>query len=358
MQDRHEQGYGLEVELGFAAEKHVGGMAEGAGELADAVMDLVPCHERVVEAGSVGVAVVGDRPSLGVEALGRGARFGVGGELPDIGVLVPRRLLEPVEFVEAGPDLGDMPFDRREGLGLAPVLGEDRVEGVEAGGGERCDGGPLAELAKALDEVLVAGHVERTGVGSRSRGDVRLPVPVELVHRALRERGQQLGLPRLDREQLPLEAAPCLDQRLALVRHGGQVGRVEAVLRQHRAGLGEHGLRPLPPFAQGVERRGRFGAVCRQRVRPFGPVPDLPADPFEPGMEFEPRGDEFLRARRQRRLPGERLRLCDRLAVAEGMERPGPGLARLPGPPPSSATRTFDTGRVAALPRPPPPPAR
>ena len=105
---------------------------------------------------------------------------------------------------------------------------------------------------------------------------------------------------------------------------------MRALLHQHRAGLGDHGFRPLPPVAQGVQCRGSFGAVRRQRVRACGQLPDLPADRFTPGMVLEPRGDNFLHARRQRLLPGERLRLCNHLAVARHVERLGRGLARLP----------------------------
>ena len=132
---------------------------------------------------------------------------------------------------------------------------------LQFAGGQRRNGGLVSELLEAVDQLGVADHVEGMGVGGHGSGHVRVPVSAELL--------------RLDREQRALEAARCLDQRLALARHGGQVGRVRAVLRQHRAGLGDHGLRPLPPAAQGVERRGRFGAVRRQRIRPLARVPDL-----------------------------------------------------------------------------------
>ena len=62
-----------------------------------------------------------------------------------------------------------------------------------------------------------------------------------------------------------------------------------------------NGFRPLPPAAQVVERRGEFGAFCHRCVHPQARVPDLLADRLAPGMVFEPRGDELLRARRQLR---------------------------------------------------------
>ena len=46
-------------------------------------------------------------------------------------------------------------------------------------------------------------------------------------------------------------------------------------------------------------------------------------------MIVEPSGDKLLRARRQPRLPGERVGLLDRVAVARHVECFGPGLARL-----------------------------
>ena len=175
-------------------------------------------------------------------------------------------------------------------------------------------------------------QVEGMDAGSPGLGHVRLPVSAELVRRPLHDlqtaaASSPASRPRAARS---VEAARCLDQRLALARHGGQMGRVRAVLLRHRAGLGDHGLRPLAPVAQGVERRGTLGAVRRQRVRPCGATSRICRQiGLAPGMIVEPRGDNFLRARRQLRLPGERLRLRHHLAVARHMERLGPVVARL-----------------------------
>ena len=53
-------GDGLQIELGLPVAERVGVMVERVRELANAVMDLLPCPEGMFEAGSVGVRVVGD----------------------------------------------------------------------------------------------------------------------------------------------------------------------------------------------------------------------------------------------------------------------------------------------------------
>ena len=158
---------------------------------------------------------------------------------------------------------------------------------------------------------------------------------------------------RLDREQRALEAARCLDQRPALVRLGGQVGRVRALLRQHRAGLGDHGLRPLPPVEQGVERRGTFGAFRRKHVRRVRATPGSAGRSVSHlCMVIEPRGGNFLRARRQR-PPARRAPAPlqpSRRSAARGTPRSGPRASA--GSPPSSATRMPGGGRLAGRPGP------
>ena len=272
--------------------------AQGRAELTDAGVDAAPGAGVVFEAGSVGFPVIGNGLSRREEALCGVVPFVVGVHLLKLESVRVCQILELLEVVAAALDRGEMVVDVRDGFDLARVLFEDGVDLVAFSFWKFLDGRVGAQLLQATDEPCVPRRVEGIDAGSLGLGHVRAPVSAELVRRPSHDRRQHVLLPRLDREQRALEAALCLDQRLALARHGGQVGRVRAVLRQHRAGLGEQGLRPLPPVAEGGERRGTFGAVRRQLVRPCGQLPDLPANGLAPGMIVEPRGDNFLRVRR------------------------------------------------------------
>ena len=242
--------------------------AQGRAELADAGVDAAPGAGVVFEAGSVGAVVIDDGLAGREEALSGVVPFVVGVHVLDVESVRVGEFLEVFEMAAAALDLGEMVVDVRDGFDLARVLFEDGVDLVAFSFGKFLDGRVLPQLLQATDELFVPRQVEGMHVVGPGLADVRLPVSAELVRRPLHDRRQHVLLPRLDREQRALEAARCLDQRLALARHGGQVGRVRTVLRQHRAGLRDHGLRPLAPVAQGVERRGEFGAVRRQRVHP------------------------------------------------------------------------------------------
>ena len=249
VQDRHGPRDGLEVEFGLPVAEGARVAAEGGRELAGTGMDVPPRMGSVFEAGSVSLVVVGDGLPCREEALCGVVPFVVGGDLLKPGFVRVRQIPKFLKVVAATSDLGEMLVDVRVGFAPARVLSEDGVDPVACSFGKFLDGRVLPQFLQTVDEPFVPRQVEGIDVGGPGLGDVRLPVSMELVHRALRDRSQQLRLPRLDREQRALEVVRCLDQRLALARHGGQMAGMGAVLRQHPAHLGEQGLRPLPPAA-------------------------------------------------------------------------------------------------------------
>ena len=137
-----------------------------------------------------------------------------------------------------------------------------------------------------LDHPVVAEHGDGGGAGPLA-DDVEHIGREKLDIGDLR-RGRRDGLRRA--VQAPLAAARSLGQRLALVRHGGQMGRVGGVVCQHRTGLGGQGLRPLPPLGQRVEPCGTLGTVRRQSVHTHGPAPRTPRGPPRGLGKVDPQG--------------------------------------------------------------------
>ena len=157
----------------------VGLAAEGWREIADALVDPVPCQEGVVEAGAVCLAVGGDRLALVEQRPGRVAPRGVGGEAVELGALAAGRAFELEEIVEAGLEAGDVVLDGGEGFGLLSGLVENGVERLQFGGGDGAGGGVLQQRASALEEIVVAVDVAGMDVGGVGEVEVLLPVLAE-----------------------------------------------------------------------------------------------------------------------------------------------------------------------------------
>ena len=228
---------GVQIELGLPVAERVGVLAEGGGERANAVMDLVPCQEGVFEAGAVGFGVVGDRLRFGKEGLRALAPAPVGGEAGERELLFVGRRLQLLQPVEAGLYAFHVALHCRKRFGLAAVL-------VEDGG-----------------ELLLQGRR-----GARRRRGCRLAVPVARSVSGGRERSRDGREPprRGSRCPLPIEAE-LFDVRASL-------NEFAVVGEQGVEGSPADGLESVAVAQRlhGLDERGVAGEVVGMAASRFG----------------------------------------------------------------------------------------